>query len=89
MQQKSVFSFKQKSQDFIVEEQLPFEPSGRGDALFVYYEKQNANTMDIIDHLCKILKISRMTIGVAGLKDKRAITRQRISIYQSALKKIG
>lgn len=89
MPSHNIFSFKQKSQDFIVEEQLPFEPSGKGDALLVYIEKQNKNTMDIINHLCSTLKISRMTIGVAGLKDKRAITRQWISIYQSALKKLG
>ena len=84
-----LFSFKQKSQDFIVEEQLPFELSWTGDAFFVYFEKRNLTTMEVIDFLCKELKISRMTLGFAWLKDKDAITRQRVSIYKSALKKIG
>lgn len=84
-----IFSFKQKSQDFIVEEQLPFKLDGKGDALFVFFEKRNLNTMDVINHLTQKLKISRMTLGIAGLKDKKAITRQRVSIYKSALKKMG
>lgn len=84
-----LYSFKQKSQDFIVEEILPFALDGKGDAFFVYFEKRNLNTMDVVKHLCKELWISRLTLGIAGLKDKDAITRQRISIYKSALKKLG
>ncbi len=83
-----LFSFKQKSQDFIVEESLPFKLSGKGDAFFVYFEKRNLTTMDIIDFLCKELNISRLTLWFAGLKDKDAITRQWVSIYKSALKKM-
>lgn len=85
---KELFLFKQKSYDFIVEERLPFALTGKGDAFFVYFEKQNMTTMGIINYLCKELKISRLTLGVAGLKDKDAITRQWISIYQSALKRM-
>lgn len=88
-EKKSLFLFKQKSFDFIVEEILPFKLSGKGDAFFVYFEKQNMTTMEVINHLCRELKISRLTLGVAWLKDKDAVTRQRISIYQSALKRIG
>lgn len=85
----NIFLFKQKSQDFIVEEQLPFKLSGKWDAFFVYFEKRNLNTMDIIDFLCKEFGFSRLTLWIAGLKDKKAITRQRISIYKSALSRIG
>ena len=83
-----LFLFKQQSYDFIVEEILPFELAGTGDALYVLFEKQNQTTMGIIQFLCKELGISRMTLGVAGLKDKDAITRQWISIYKSALQKM-
>lgn len=83
-----LFSFKQKSQDFIVEETIPFKLRGKGDAFFVYFEKRNLTTMEVIDYLCKKLKISRMTLGFAGLKDKDAITRQWVSIYKSALQKM-
>lgn len=44
--------------------------------------------MEIIQFLCQRFNISRMTLGIAGLKDKDAITRQWISIYKSALSKL-
>ena len=84
-----MFLFKQKSQDFIVEEILPFELIEKGDAFFVYIEKRNKNTSNIIQHLCSTFKISRKTIGIAWLKDKKAIARQRISIYKRALWQLG
>lgn len=87
--QSAVLNFKQKSQDFIVEEILPFKLSGKGDAFYVYFEKRNQNTMDIIRHLMMNLDVSRMALGIAGLKDKKAITRQWISIYDRALKRSG
>lgn len=37
--------------------------------------------MDIISHICKNTGLTRSQIGVCGLKDKKAITSQRISIY--------
>ncbi len=87
-EQKELFSFKQKSFDFIVEEQLPFRLTGKGDAFFCFFEKQNLTTMEVVNRLCKEFNISRMTLWIAGLKDKDAITRQRISIYRSALDKL-
>ncbi|MEI8092490.1 MAG: tRNA pseudouridine(13) synthase TruD [bacterium] len=86
--QDTLFSFKQKSQDFVVQEELPFLLSGRGDVFFVFFEKRNLNTMDVVNHLCSAFNISRLTLGIAGLKDKRAITKQWICIYKSALKKL-
>lgn len=87
--ENKLFSFKQKSQDFIVEEELPFQLSGKWDVFFVFFEKRNLNTMDIVNHICATCNISRLTLGIAWLKDKKAITKQRICIYKSALKKLG
>ena len=50
--------------------------------------KPDLTTMDIIEFLCNEFDISRKTLGFAGLKDKDAITRQWVSIYKSALKKL-
>lgn len=83
------FLFKQKSFDFIVSEQLPFTPSGKGDALYVSIEKQNMTTQQIIRHLRNEFGLTRLTIGIAGLKDKKALARQRITIYDRALSKLG
>lgn len=84
-----MFFFKKKSQDFIVEENLPFKLSWSWDAYYVLIEKRNKSTGEILQHLTSTFKISRMTIGIAGLKDKKAISRQWISIYKRALKKLG
>jgi len=84
-----LFSFKQKSQDFVVTEELPFKLSNQGDVFFVLFEKRNINTMDVVNHICASCNIPRLSLGIAGLKDKKAITRQWICIYKSALKKLG
>ncbi|PID35004.1 MAG: hypothetical protein CR971_00280 [candidate division SR1 bacterium] len=84
-----LFTFKHTPQDFFVEELLGFELSGKGDVFFVQFEKENKNTMDIIAHLCKSFPIERKDLGISGLKDKHAVTRQRICIYKSVLEKIG
>lgn len=81
------FLFKQLSKDFRVSEELPFTPTGKWDAFYVYIEKQNMTTQELIDHIRKTCNLSRMSIGIAGLKDKKAIARQWISIYNRALRK--
>ena len=83
------FSFKKTSADFHVYEELPFALSGKGDAFYVYVEKRNLTTQEVIDYLRKKLKLSRLSLGIAGLKDKKAIARQRISIYDRALAQAG
>lgn len=87
--EKLQFSFKQKSGDFIVEEHLPYALSGNGDFLYVLFEKRNHTTQDILDHLIKHCGVSRPMLGIAGLKDKKAITRQRITISKRNLQKCG
>jgi tRNA(Glu) U13 pseudouridine synthase TruD len=81
------FLFKQMSSDFRVYEELPFALTGKGDAFYVYIEKRNCTTQELLDHLQKKCWLSRMSIGIAGLKDKKAIARQWISIYNKALQK--
>lgn len=84
-----LYYFKKYPEDFVVEELLDFVPSWTGDALYVYFEKKDANTMDVIDGLMKKLGLPRSAFGIAGLKDKQAVTRQRITIYKSHIDKVG
>ncbi len=44
-------------------------------------EKKGLSTSQAINQLSRFLRISQKKIGYAGLKDKRAITSQRISVY--------
>ena len=38
------FAFKTQPEDFIVEELLPFQLSGKGEFLYVFFEKKLVNT---------------------------------------------
>lgn len=84
-----LYKFKERLEDFIVDEILEEELSGFGDVFFVRFEKKWINTMDIVNDLCKWLHLERNNIWVAGLKDKEGITSQWICIYKSYLDRIG
>jgi len=71
---------KQRAQDFLVEEQPLIQPIGNGDHLYLYIEKRLRSTSDVFRHLANIFDISAGHIGYAGLKDKRAVTRQYFSV---------
>jgi len=53
---------------------------GSGDHIHLTLIKRNRTTMDITKQISKKMGIHNSKIGYAGLKDKRAITSQRISI---------
>jgi tRNA pseudouridine13 synthase len=67
-------------EDFRVEE-LPLYPAaGEGDHLFITVEKTGRNTQDVAQELGRILQVAGRDVGSAGLKDKRAVTVQRLSV---------
>ncbi len=72
--------WKDLAEDFIVEEIPAYEPSGTGEHLFLWIEKRDVSANDLVHHVARSLRCSPRDIGVAGLKDRRAITRQYISI---------
>ena len=84
-----LFQIKSKPEDFVVEEVLwDTVPSWKWDFLYIFFEKENLTTMDIVDDLTKKFHLQRDEIGIAWLKDKAWITRQWISISQRSLNKI-
>jgi len=72
---------KQRHEDFIVEEQPLYEPTGEGEHLMIFVEKENRATTDTVKRLARVFKVRRGDIGYAGLKDKRAITRQHMTVH--------
>lgn len=74
------FLFKDRAEDFIVEEILEKEPEWEWDFHYVFFEKKNLATFDVINKLIYEFGLNRNMIGIAGLKDKQGVTRQRISI---------
>jgi tRNA pseudouridine13 synthase len=71
---------KSSPQDFIVEEIPAYEPSGAGDHLYVRFTKINLTTDTAVQAIAKALGASARDVGVAGMKDKVAVTTQTISI---------
>ncbi len=72
---------KRRDDDFLVEELPLIEPAGEGEHLHLFIEKQGLSTLDLVRIVAKHFGVSREAIGFAGLKDKRAITRQVISVH--------
>lgn len=67
-------------EDFEVEE-LPLYPaSGTGEHVFLEIEKRGIPTREAVNRIARAGGVNPEAFGVAGLKDARAVTRQRISI---------
>jgi len=75
---------KQDPEDFVVEEVAAYEPSGQGEHLFLWIEKRDISAEGLLKHLAQQLKIDRRDIGMAGMKDRRAVTRQWVSVPAAA-----
>lgn len=63
-------------QDFIVDEQLNFEPSGAGEHILLQIEKTGQNTQFVAKQLAVLAGVRARDISYAGLKDRHAVTRQ-------------
>jgi tRNA pseudouridine13 synthase len=71
---------KSTPEDFVVEELPAYPPSGEGAHTFVEIEKRALTTDDAVRRICDALGCQRDDAGVAGMKDRQAVTRQWISL---------
>jgi tRNA pseudouridine13 synthase len=72
---------RQEVEDFIVKEVTNREEGNEGKYLILELVKRDWDTHHFTRTLAKILQISQKRISVAGTKDKRALTTQKISIF--------
>lgn len=77
---------KERPGDFLVEETPLYEPAGTGEHLFLFIEKTNLTTDDAVRAACRAFGVGRGAVGLAGLKDKVAVTRQWLSIHLPGVK---
>ncbi len=68
-------------EDFQVEERPLYLPCGEGEHLYLRITKRGLSTPDLVKKLADTLGVKRMHIGVAGLKDARAVTTQMVSLW--------
>lgn len=70
---------RQELEDFRVTEIPAYEASGTGDHVLCWVEKRGLTSFQAVSRLAAALGISEADIGVAGMKDKLAITVQQMS----------
>lgn len=75
---------KTRPEDFFVEELPLYEASGSGDHTYALIEKKGIGTREALDRLARALNVVRRDIGLAGLKDARAVAHQWISLEHVA-----
>jgi tRNA pseudouridine13 synthase len=68
------------AEDFVVEEELGFLPSGAGAHLLLKVRKRNANTQWVARELARLGGCRVADVGYAGLKDRRAVAVQWFSV---------
>jgi tRNA pseudouridine13 synthase len=68
--------FKTSPADFVVTELPAYEPTGTGDHVFVWFEKTNLTTDVAVRHLARALGANSRDAGVAGVKDRVAVSSQ-------------
>lgn len=78
----------QQIEDFVVDELALYEPCGEGEHLYLRIEKRDVSGPSLRRHLARALRISDRDVGMAGLKDRRAITRQWVSVPAQAADRV-
>lgn len=71
---------KERLEDFIVEEIPAYLPSGAGEHLYLWIEKCDMGAEFFQRQIAQRLNITTGEIGTAGMKDRRAVTRQWVSV---------
>jgi len=72
---------KAEPEDFLVEELPLYEPSGEGEHLYLFIEKRDLATSQAVERVAAHFGVKPKSVGYAGLKDKRAVTRQFLSVH--------
>ncbi len=75
---------RQRPEEFIVDEQLGFEPSGGGEHDLLRIRKTSANTAWVARRLASFAGIPARDVGYSGLKDRHAVTTQWFSVRRGA-----
>lgn len=80
---------KFREDDFLVSE-IPFVDIEGKSGKYSYFllKKKDRNTVDVVNEVCRRLRIDRKSIGFAGNKDKKAVTSQYISILTNDFENI-
>lgn len=68
-------------EDFVVDEIPAYLPSGEGEHLYLHFTKRNLTTDAAVRAICAALGVPSRDAGIAGMKDKVAVTTQWVSLH--------
>lgn len=71
---------RRSPEDFVVEEIPAYLPEGAGEFLYLWIEKRGLAAEQLTSLLARLFKIGHSDVGMAGLKDRHAVTRQWVSV---------
>lgn len=72
---------RRRPEDFLVEEIPLYDPCGEGEHVYMLVEKRKMSTLQLVRLVADHFGVRPDAVGYAGLKDKRAITRQVLSVH--------
>lgn len=73
---------KARPEDFLVDELPLYEPCGEGEHIYLGVETNDVSHVEMISVIRRAFGVREKAMGFAGMKDKRAVTRQMISIHK-------
>lgn len=73
--------YRCEPEDFQVDEDLGYEPSGEGEHVYLHVWKRGNNTNWVVKLLARLADVQPMDVGYCGLKDRHAVTTQWFSVY--------
>jgi tRNA pseudouridine13 synthase len=79
---------KQEPEDFEVEEIPAYPPSGEGGFRYLWIEKRDMGAEYFARQVAKRLDLPPGEVGTAGLKDRRAVTRQMVSVPNTVAERV-
>jgi tRNA pseudouridine13 synthase len=72
---------KARPEDFVVEEIPAYAPSGTGEHVHIRFTKTDRTTLDAVHAIARALGCDPREAGFAGMKDKRAVATQTVSVH--------
>lgn len=73
--------FRAHPEDFQVDEDLGYVPSGSGEHVFLHVCKRGENTAWVAGKIAELADVSVTDVGYCGRKDRHAVTAQWFSVY--------
>lgn len=73
--------FRAQPEDFQVDEDLGYVPSGAGEHVFLHVCKRGENTAWVAGKIAELANVTINDVGYCGRKDRHAVTAQWFSVY--------